>query len=349
MISIVIAAYNEEKNLEKCVAQILKTKHPFEIIIVDDGSRDNTWKICRSLEERDNRIKAIHQSNGGVASARNTGMQVVSGDWIMFADADDILSLKAIELLDAQSDDTYDIILGAQAYEGDRFEGDDEKFEESAQHLQLIALNRFKYTKNMPVSMRQIYNSVHGVYSKLFKASFVKKNNLKFLDGLGLGEDLLFFLDALECTKNVLMVNSHVYTICSNSESSTRRFNPAMIEYTKVFSDKMYDKYCAWKKENDFYSEMCYQIYFHLYAGVLRNLTENRNSIPIWKRISIIENMVNDNVFCQAIDTTYSSRKAEDSSLTKKEVMTLFMLKAHMTSVYVIVRCLLSTLRRLHR
>ena len=103
MVSIIIAVYNVEKFLKKCVESVLtQTYKNIQIILVDDGSTDNSGKICDEYALKDNRIKVIHKQNGGLSSARNAGAEASSGEYILFLDGDDYLRCDAVEVcLDA--------------------------------------------------------------------------------------------------------------------------------------------------------------------------------------------------------------------------------------------------------
>lgn len=100
MISIIIPIYNVEKYLEKCLDSILnQTYKNLEIILIDDGSTDNSPNICNSYCEKDKRIKIIHKNNEGVSSARNKGIELSKGKYIVFIDSDDYVSNEHIEVL----------------------------------------------------------------------------------------------------------------------------------------------------------------------------------------------------------------------------------------------------------
>ena len=92
MLSVIIPVYNVEKYLRKCVDSILLQDFAnMEVILVDDGSPDNSGAICDEYAEKDARVKVIHKENGGVSSARNTGLDVAQGKYIAFVDSDDYL------------------------------------------------------------------------------------------------------------------------------------------------------------------------------------------------------------------------------------------------------------------
>lgn len=99
-ISVIVPIYNVEKYLDRCIESILKqTYKNIEIILVDDGSTDNSGKMCDQFAKRDNRIKVIHKKNGGMSDARNVGLDFVSGEYIAFVDSDDWISPVMFERL----------------------------------------------------------------------------------------------------------------------------------------------------------------------------------------------------------------------------------------------------------
>lgn len=99
-ISIIVPCYNVEKYLKKCLDSLVnQTYQDIEIIMVDDGSPDRSGIICDEYAAKDDRIKVIHKLNGGVGAARNDGLKIASGDWVIFCDSDDWLEADALEKL----------------------------------------------------------------------------------------------------------------------------------------------------------------------------------------------------------------------------------------------------------
>lgn len=100
MVSVVIPVYNVEKYLEKCIEAVVKqTYQDLEIILVDDGSTDESGKICDAYARQDERILVIHQENQGLSAARNSGIDIARGDYITFVDSDDFISVRFVERL----------------------------------------------------------------------------------------------------------------------------------------------------------------------------------------------------------------------------------------------------------
>lgn len=110
-ISIIIPIYNVEKYLKRCLDSVVNQTYKYiEIILVNDGSPDNCGKICDEYAKIDSRIKVIHKENGGLSSARNAALDIVSGEYIMFVDSDDWISENSLEQLNEYINMDYDII-----------------------------------------------------------------------------------------------------------------------------------------------------------------------------------------------------------------------------------------------
>ena len=131
LVSIVIPIYNVEKYLNECVdSVIVQTYHDLEIILVDDGSTDNSGKLCDEYKKIDDRIKVIHQKNGGLSAARNTGMDSAIGEYLYFLDSDDYIEPQTVErLVDTIEQEKADIVLfdGYVVYTDCENDGSDDK------------------------------------------------------------------------------------------------------------------------------------------------------------------------------------------------------------------------------
>ena len=99
MVSVIIPVFNVSDYLEKCVLSVIKQTYKYiELILVDDGSTDQSGIICDKYREKDNRIKVLHKQNGGLSDARNAGIRIAKGEYISFVDSDDVISPIFIEI-----------------------------------------------------------------------------------------------------------------------------------------------------------------------------------------------------------------------------------------------------------
>ena len=112
MVSIIIPVYNVKDYLTECVNSVLKLKSDVEIILVDDGSTDESGRLCDEFALKDKRIRVVHQENGGLSAARNTGVRNASGDYVMFLDSDDKLDPEATDKLLSNTNSDAFVLMG---------------------------------------------------------------------------------------------------------------------------------------------------------------------------------------------------------------------------------------------
>ncbi|MBQ8958933.1 MAG: glycosyltransferase family 2 protein [Bacteroidales bacterium] len=114
-VSIIVPVYNTEQYLPRCLDSILSQSFTdFELLLVDDGSKDNSGAICDAYAEKDSRVRVFHKEKGGVSSARNLGLDEAKGEWICFADSDDWLNEKYLEHL--MDSDSNLVVSGLQSF-----------------------------------------------------------------------------------------------------------------------------------------------------------------------------------------------------------------------------------------
>lgn len=192
MISIIMPIYNSEKYLENAIKSVLaQTYKEFELILVNDGSRDGSWDICQKYAETDKRIRTINKQNGGICSARNAGLQIAKGEYIGFIDNDDLFTESLLE-------DNYKL---AVKYNADlvRFgmwglnsEDDLIKVKEAKpiSGNDVIWFDCIEARKSY-YSFRQKY--LKNVWNGLYKRTVINENNIKFNEFYRYGfEDWMF-------------------------------------------------------------------------------------------------------------------------------------------------------------
>ena len=205
-LSVIIPAYNVEKYISECLDSVLVTEKDIEVIIVDDGSKDNTLSICEDYSKKDSRVKVYSKPNGGVSSARNYGLEKVSGDYIIFVDSDDYLFEGWDALMDPLSGD--DIYYYNKLIKG-------------------------RPDKNMMLRYISGVNDenicIAGPVWKAYKSSFLLGNDLKFKLDLINGEDMLFNLEAILLAESYQIIDFDYYYYRQTVGQTTRRFDDRII------------------------------------------------------------------------------------------------------------------------
>ena len=234
MVSVIIPIYNRQKYLVRCFDSIInQTMSELEIILVDDGSEDGSGRICDAYAEKDKRFRVIHKENGGVSSARNSGMAVMSGDYCCFVDSDDYIFENYISVL----------LNNLKLYCCD---------------VSVCGLSRSNTAEdlggtavlNRREAQLSLFNETDGIKGyiggKLFKTDIIKRNNIKFDENQALAEDLLFLFDYLKCCRGenaVCVSNSKLYYYENSSLGALAKRGQA-----DVFQEKWCDAVKACEK-----------------------------------------------------------------------------------------------------
>lgn len=197
-VSIIVPIYKVEDYIRECIDSILAQTYPdFELILVDDGSPDNCGRICDDYAKGDNRIKVVHKVNAGLTSARNAGLEVAKGDWIMHVDGDDWIEPDMIESL----------IQAAQATGADLVFGDFTKYGPYAGYYKLPTWSsdkRESMSKYIAYMMTTIWGSIA-------KRSLYADHSLKSPEGISYCEDFHLIVRLCHFAKKVVNVHRPFY------------------------------------------------------------------------------------------------------------------------------------------
>ena len=220
MISIIIPVYNASPYLAECLNSIRRqTYSDWEAILVDDGSTDESFKICNAFASKDSRFSVLHQKNSGVSVARNTGLQMARGKWITFVDADDSLPVNALStLLDHLNEGDFDLIIGGY-----------EIFDSNDIRTYWIdeRLTRF-LDRDSAISLMYeplFYKYLGYIWGKVFKTQLIRDNGLQFNPRISFNEDRLFVTQYLARCSNCLFDTTPVYNYLENPNSAMASLN----------------------------------------------------------------------------------------------------------------------------
>ena len=211
LVSIIIPIYNVQEYLLKCVESVVnQTYTNIEIILIDDGSKDKSGKICDELAEKDQRIRVIHTENKGVSAARNSGLSVAVGEFVTFVDSDDTINSKFIEELYDAFDSSVDMTVCA-------FNRVDKYGNIKSIHGKegvSCVLDREESIETM------FYGKLFAGHSwnKMFKKS--KLNNLVFRTDIAVYEDLLFCTEYLLKADKVKYIPNSLYNYYDREDSA---------------------------------------------------------------------------------------------------------------------------------
>ncbi|MFI3212380.1 MAG: glycosyltransferase [Eubacteriales bacterium] len=213
MISIIIPVYNGEKYIERCIMSICnQTCKDVEIILIDDGSTDNSLMVCQQLSKVYSFITVIHQDNAGVSSARNRGLERANGEYITFVDIDDWLKPTILEsmLKVAVNEQSQLTICGFEECRENQFQQEQQKDDTPIGNVKL--LNKSDYVSDY------LLRGNTRCWSILFTKSVI--GNIRFRSGISIGEDMLFLVDLVQNIEKVSVLEEKGYCYFINEEGA---------------------------------------------------------------------------------------------------------------------------------
>ena len=189
-VSVVVPVFNTEAYLRACIDSLLsQTYTQLEIILVDDGSTDNASEICDEFANKDQRVRVIHQSNGGVSDARNTGIHAATGEYIAFLDSDDYVDKILFEdVVSLATKNNADVVIWG--FFADYLDSKG-RLRQSVKHLSISATYFKDQNHNIAITP-SLMNLLGYTWNKLYRLAHVRKHNLEFRNDLSLFEDIVF-------------------------------------------------------------------------------------------------------------------------------------------------------------
>lgn len=227
LISVIIPVYNVEQYLQQCLDSLLRqTYQNFELILVDDGSLDNSWEIMQDYAKKDTRVRLFRKENGGVSSARNFGLEIAKGDYIAFVDSDDFVAEQYLEGLYWALDKENAKLAVC------KFAQVDETAEPT-----------FELFWELPKIRREIVTKQDYVYggattcSQCWRALYHRDllKDIRFDSEIYIGEDTIFFLQAFLKAEKFAYINEKLY-FYRKCEDSSYRHDFTMKQYTEVLA-----------------------------------------------------------------------------------------------------------------
>ncbi|MBE6125667.1 MAG: glycosyltransferase family 2 protein [Erysipelotrichaceae bacterium] len=260
-VSIIVPVYNREKVIRRCVHSILNQDYrDIEVILVDDGSRDSSFKIISEFAQNDERVIAIHKENGGVSSTRNKALSVASGDYVQFLDADDWLPFDSTKLLVREMEEN-----DVEMVVGDFYRVVGNKVSKKGSIHEAAVITRNEYADKMMLTPADFYYGV--LWNKLYKREIIEKHHIFMDTNISYCEDVIFNLEYLLHVRNVAVLKAPVYYYVK-TEGSLVRQNLSIEKTVRMKTSviKYYNEFYRNILDSDDYEERKPIIYGYLVA-----------------------------------------------------------------------------------
>ncbi|MCQ2527727.1 MAG: glycosyltransferase family 2 protein [Saccharofermentans sp.] len=241
MISIVVPVYNSSSTIKRCVDSVLAQSYAdFELILVNDGSTDDSLKIIQELGKVDDRIVVVNKENGGVSSARNLGMSKATREYIIFVDSDDELYEDALQNLYSNVSG-YDMVVGSFS-----------KKSIVGYSQNLILDDREVDVSDIPSAFYNNFDHFSGPWGKIFTTDIIRNNGLSFRTDMKYSEDCEFVTRYLLYSGKIKLISSLVYVYYVGDAGACGRYYDDLSEFLeKDFHSKLalVDKCCPGDKD----------------------------------------------------------------------------------------------------
>ena len=267
--SIIIPIYNVEKYLTQCIESILnQTFTDWECILVNDGSTDGSGNICDNFVANDDRIKVIHKKNEGVSVARNIGIEVSKGEYIIFVDSDDWVDIDFLHVLNECIQDT-DIL-----FYGNKYHYENKNIVIHMPHA--ITCYQKEYIEREILQLkynRENYEYYGYTWDKVFKRDIIETHNIRFVPHLSLREDELFTSEYCRHIETLRVLSKPIYNyrVLNTGLTSKNRNYDEIKKYRQVLSSQIE---CWSSEELQKYETLRYAMFLNKEAAQEKNIIE---------------------------------------------------------------------------
>ena len=262
LVSIIVPVYNAQKYLKRCVDSILQQDYPhFELILVDDGSEDDSGRICDAYAVQDGRIRVFHQENAGVSAARNWALDMAEGEYVQFLDSDDWIAPEATRLL-VGSLERY----GCDMVISDFYRVSGERLAQKGDIEEEKVLSRQEFAACMIENPADFYYGV--LWNKLYRRRIIEEHKIRMDTDISWCEDFLFNLEYIRHASSFYALKVPIYYYLKRrgslvtqgmSISNTVRMKINIFEYYNEFYKDVYDQ--------EDYADIRFQVYSFFFAA----------------------------------------------------------------------------------
>ena len=260
-VSVIVPVYNGERFLKNCINNILtQTFTDFELILINDGSTDQSAAILAEFEKNDSRIRIITQPNGGVGAARNAGLDACRGEYIRFIDCDDTLPPDSLETLVSKAQQNgSDLVIAAYT----EIVGSMATLRDLPKREETLPCNEFlRHFSRYPTSF------YYGVlWNKLFRRDLITQHHLRFIPGMTWGEDFCFVAQYLVHAEVITWTRTSVYNYLRNPSGLTCHMIMHVFKHpwhSTNFRLHMYRTYCLLFQRRGLYKKYRHKLWLFM-------------------------------------------------------------------------------------
>ena len=291
-VSIIIPVYNAAKHIEKCLQSVLnQTYKNIEIVIINDGSTDNSKDICDSYVAEYEQIRLINQKNSGPSAARNSGLQASTGKYIQFVDSDDTINALMTEtLVNSIRNEIQLVICGYRDIKINK--GIDKTVEFQPHNCGIKDIKDF----NDNFMDYYLAGFVSSVCNKLYLLAMIKKNSIQFNNDIRWGEDLLFNIKYYKCCKKINIIPNVLYNYMNFEFSSlTRSYKKNLFTNRKLLLKKIEDYLINTNTYKDLNKSGLSYMYLKKLILCFENVINQKNELKFKDKLNELKNIVSDN------------------------------------------------------
>lgn len=271
--SVIIPVFNVEKYINRCVKSILSQRYnDLEIILIDNGSEDNSGILCDNYAERYSNITTYHIPNGGVSSARNFGLAKAQGEFICFVDADDYLVGNLFSDMENQLDSEIDLLVFSY------YNSLEKNLSETTRSAKILPIEGKKDRNQFITLFTELFLSdmMYTVWNKIYRREFLEEHRIIF-EQYELGEDVRFNLNVYENVHKVSFSQTCYYVyISGRAGSAMGRYNPKRMSYQLEELGKIGQLMVRWDIHSDRYIS---RIKARILMSNIQNISEQKISL----------------------------------------------------------------------
>lgn len=320
--SIIMPVYNSEKTIKRAIESIIEqtVQAKYELIIINDGSTDNTEKICDEFIKKYEWIKYKKISNMGVSNARNLGIEISNSKYIVFIDSDDFLERNALEVMlkKINENDTDLLITGYR------------RINESNNRLICKKIDNCTYLKKefyKLIPKAQNNNLFNQLWNKVYKADVIKENSIKFDPSISLGEDYRFILQYLQCINKITVIEELLYNYINSTNGLNCKYRADRLDIN-LENVKLLEQFYL---DNNFKTDYIKSKFLKTCLSGISNICKNNNKEERRKKL---KNFIENEEIQKSLKYNYSGKEKILAKIISVKKIYILELEGFFLNVY---------------